>query len=368
MKKTISQILLILFITASMISLFIVKVEAEVEYEVGLNVSSATEGETFTVSLTLPEGAFGANCNVEVKYSDGTSTTVGTGGETGIAYIKGMEAMGYANSITFSAKVPGETKIIATSIVIVNEKNVFMKNGASVEETITIKAKEVKPEPNPEPEQDQKPNNEQQPTPNPNPAPDTTKPEQDDKKENNTNNTTNTAKENTVKENTTKENETTTPSFKDVSETVYAAKNCNVRSSCSTKNSKNKIGSLLKGQSVKRTGVEAEWSRIEFNGKTAYVATNLLTTEKPEENKVTNIVKNEVEDNKIQNEVENETANNTENLIENNEISEEELLNKIEQEIGVLPEVGNNIATILFVSISIIATIGIIRIQYKEKM
>ena len=44
-----------------------------------------------------------------------------------------------------------------------------------------------------------------------------------------------------------------------------------------------------------------------------------------------------------------------------------EILNQIEQDIGVLPEVGHNIATILFVIISILTLIIVMSLQYKAK-
>ena len=61
----------------------------------------------------------------------------------------------------------------------------------------------------------------------------------------------------------------------------------NVRSSYSTSSSV--IGSLDVGDSVKRTGLATKavngvtWSRVSYNGRTAYVSSSYLTTEKPEE-------------------------------------------------------------------------------------
>lgn len=74
--------------------------------------------------------------------------------------------------------------------------------------------------------------------------------------------------------------------FTDCNETMYATTTVNVRSSYST--SGNKLGSLAKAQSVKRTGIgtgaAAGWSRIEFNGKVAYVSSDYLSTTKPQVN------------------------------------------------------------------------------------
>ena len=74
--------------------------------------------------------------------------------------------------------------------------------------------------------------------------------------------------------------------FTDCSETMYATTTVNVRSSYSTNS--DKLGSLAKAQSVKRTGIgtgaAAGWSRIEFNGKVAYVSSDYLSTTKPQVN------------------------------------------------------------------------------------
>ena len=72
--------------------------------------------------------------------------------------------------------------------------------------------------------------------------------------------------------------------FTDCNETMYATTTVNVRSSYSTNS--DKLGSLTKAQSVKRTGIgtgaAAGWSRIEFNGKVAYVSSDYLSATKPQ--------------------------------------------------------------------------------------
>ena len=74
-----------------------------------------------------------------------------------------------------------------------------------------------------------------------------------------------------------------TYSFSEVSETVYATATVNVRSGFNT--SADKVGSLGRGQSVKRVGIgtgDAEgWSQVEFNGQTAYISSEYLSTVKP---------------------------------------------------------------------------------------
>lgn len=77
------------------------------------------------------------------------------------------------------------------------------------------------------------------------------------------------------------------PTFKNVNETVYVqTESVNVRGTWSASGGQD--GSLKKGDSVTRTGVSSEtingyvWSRINYNGKTAYVISSALTTKKIE--------------------------------------------------------------------------------------
>lgn len=84
-----------------------------------------------------------------------------------------------------------------------------------------------------------------------------------------------------------KNNTQTEPSFTKTNQTVYATGDVNVRSSYSTSSSS--VGSLKKGDSVTRIGVGSNgWSKVTFNGKTAYINSNYLTTTKPKEEKSTN--------------------------------------------------------------------------------
>ena len=88
---------------------------------------------------------------------------------------------------------------------------------------------------------------------------------------------------------TTAQEKTTAPQendslFTETDETLYATTTVNVRDTYST--SGNKLGSLTKAQSVTRTGIgtgdAAGWSRIEFNGKVAYVSSDYLSATKPQ--------------------------------------------------------------------------------------
>ena len=94
----------------------------------------------------------------------------------------------------------------------------------------------------------------------------------------------------------------TAPSFSSVNETVYCTNDgVNVRSSYSTSSSV--LGSLSKNESLKRTGVATKavngitWSKVTYNGQTAYVSSSYLTKTKPTttstENKTTDEKKND---------------------------------------------------------------------------
>lgn len=86
-----------------------------------------------------------------------------------------------------------------------------------------------------------------------------------------------------------------TPTFTEVNETVYATSSVNIRSSYST--SSNVVGSLDARDSVTRTGRGSNgWSRVSYNGQTAYISSNYLTTEKPEESNNKNLESLTIED------------------------------------------------------------------------
>ncbi len=78
---------------------------------------------------------------------------------------------------------------------------------------------------------------------------------------------------------------TALPEFEAVDETVYVrtkeGTSVNVRSSCTVQDASNILGSAADGTALRRTGAGSQWSRVEFNGQTAYVASAYLTDEKP---------------------------------------------------------------------------------------
>ena len=71
------------------------------------------------------------------------------------------------------------------------------------------------------------------------------------------------------------------PQVEEVNETVYAVAQVNVRSGPGFNYAV--VGKLHGGDQITRTGIGKHgWSRITFEGKTAYVANNYVTTDSPE--------------------------------------------------------------------------------------
>lgn len=113
------------------------------------------------------------------------------------------------------------------------------------------------------------------------------------------------------------------PTFTSTNETVYAKSKANIRSSYST--SSTKVGSLSEGDSVTRIGIGNNgWSKITYNGQTAYVSTSLLTKTKPEENNKNNQTTDNTTDNSEENNKPEETILQLDELkIENYELTPE---------------------------------------------
>src|SRR5574344_1329922 len=84
---------------------------------------------------------------------------------------------------------------------------------------------------------------------------------------------------------TNSENNTTSEAkYSNVNQKVYARVDTNVRESDST--SSKSLGMLQAGNEVTRIGVgDNGWSKVTYNGKTAYIYSNNLVTTKPEDTK-----------------------------------------------------------------------------------
>jgi len=361
----------------------------------GINCpTSVNEGEDFNVSLIIPESTvFGVQADVTLKLSDGTSTT-----QT-IIYMGGYGE----KSVTFNAKVAGQASVNVSNIIITDENSTIIEQGKTKSHSLTVMAKKVEtPSTNGgtanQPET-QVPENNTTNTGNENGSETNTTPKFTDvnevvytttkcnvRKSFSTNSEkiatlsknaklTRTGigdngwskvvyKEQTVyiyseylttlePDDSKEKDETEKPeekevAFKDTHENLYAKQNCNLRKSWSTDSEK--VGYLVKGQAVERTGyADNGWSRIIYNGQTVYVASRLLVVEKPEEDKKDENVTN------ITNTTNTTNLNVVNETNEPSELTEEEKLKRIAEEVGVLPEVGNNIANVIFVIVTMLA-------------
>lgn len=146
--------------------------------------------------------------------------------------------------------------------------------------------------------------------------------------------------------------------YEETGDTVYSTTSLNVRSAPGTASSA--IGRLKKGDEVTRIAVGSKgWDKIKYNGKTAYVMSKYLTTEKvekdedEEENTTNNTVSNNVVDNSVQ----------------NNTITDGEAYNKILDEVGVIPAVGKSFSSYAY-KVAIILSIGLVAfigLKIREK-
>lgn len=85
-----------------------------------------------------------------------------------------------------------------------------------------------------------------------------------------------------VQEEQTQEVEEPSLYIEEVSETVWATDAVNVRGAADA--FAGRVGGLGKGESIMRTGIcENGWSRVDYNGTTAYIHSDYLTTTEPDE-------------------------------------------------------------------------------------
>lgn len=146
---------------------------------------------------------------------------------------------------------------------------------------------------------------------------------------------------------------------REVKSTMYVdpeVSSCNVRNADSTK--AEIIGGLRSGNKVQVTGITSNgWYRIKYGSGVGYVYDEALTDEEPVENEVVN---NTTVNNTVNNVVENELENTTDNSFENE-------IDILENTIGVIPEVGNNITNVLFIVVTIISLGYVFYLSYKNR-
>lgn len=132
-------------------------------------------------------------------------------------------------------------------------------------------------------------------------------------------------------------------------ETMYVQERCNIRASYSVDS--DRVGGLDVGTEVTVVAEYSNgWYKINYDGKEAYIKAGILRSTKPE-----------IEEEKPEETQENTTepSQTVENVVDGSDdevnIEDAEMIN----EIGVLPEVGKNIADVFYVGIIVLA-IGLI--------
>ena len=214
---------------------------ASVSATVGKNSLNINDTTNLSITANGCAGVFTVKSSNSAVVSVSSSSTFVEGGTMETPIVLTAKGAGTA-TITISASDVTELELD------VNGNPVDFTGGTRV--TITVK----NPEPDSEPEQ--QPTQTPTPTPEPQPQPqETQKPKE--------------------------------PTFKQVNETVYVkTTSLNVRGTWSATGGQ--YGTLKKGDSVTRTGISSEtingyvWSRISYNGKTAYVISSALSTTKVE--------------------------------------------------------------------------------------
>lgn len=263
MKKNINKILFLILLF--FVILFCNTIVNAASFSASASKKTLTKGSTATVTITANDCAG----KFSITSSDSNVASISSSSE----WVESG-----SKSITITAKKEGTAKITVKAADVSDSSAQVVSGSKSI--NITVK--------NPETNNNSNNNN------------------------NSSNNTSNNSNSNNNPNNNSNNNETPTPTeptFTSTNETVYAKSKANIRSSYST--SSTKVGSLSEGDTVTRIGIGNNgWSKITYNGQTAYVSTSLLTKTKPEENNKNNET----------------TDNTTDNSEENNDKPEETIL------------------------------------------
>lgn len=263
MKKNVKKILFLILLF--FVILFCNTIVNAASFSASASKTTLTKGSTATLTITASDCAG----KFSITSSDSNVVSISSSSE----WVESG-----SKSITITAKKEGTAKITVKAADVSDSSAQVVSGSKSI--NITVK--------NPETNNNSNNNN------------------------NSSNNTSNNSNSNNNPNNNSNNNETPTPTeptFTSTNETVYAKSKANIRSSYST--SSTKVGSLSEGDTVTRIGIGNNgWSKITYNGQTAYVSTSLLTKTKPEENNKNNET----------------TDNTTDNSEENNDKPEETIL------------------------------------------
>ena len=227
MKKIIKSIFLIIFATVT-ISLFS-KVEAA-SATISANKTTATVGDSVKVTVTVNAAAW--NINVSGSASDSI-----------VGFNSDAENQTTTKTYSINTSKAGKYSVSISGDITDESKTTPDKINKSV--TVTVKAKSTSSSTN------------------------------NNSNSNSTSNSGSTKKE---------------PKFTSVNQTMYTTGEVNIRKSYSTSSAI--IKTVAKGTKVTRTGIATTktsdgitWSKVTYNGQTAYVSSSLLTATKPAEDK-----------------------------------------------------------------------------------
>lgn len=311
MKKVISIIIMIVLL----IGLSITNVQAA---SCAVNVSASNKtpkvGDTVTVTISFSQGVGSTKLNLKyntsvLKYKSSSNTwrASASGGSVTMEYLDTSYELPYKTirsmSATFEVIGEGSSNCSVSVSKMADANSNLLTPSINSSATITVKKEE--------------------------------KPNTNTNTDGNTNTNTNT---NSDSSSSGSNNNNKEPNFRNVNQKVYATSQVNIRKSWSTGSAQ--LGRLEKGDSITRTGIgDNGWSRVTYNGQTAYINSSYLTTTEPKDD-------DDDENNSVNNEETNDTNNtdaNEQNNTTNEVTNNEEANNEANNEVGNLENaVGNN--------------------------
>ena len=220
------------------------------------NDPTVESGGTVTINVTSQEVVYGYK--ISISSNSGLTFNSVSGGEPKGSTVSNVSLYGTQSLATYTFTAPEVTQDTTYTVTFLGEGIILdstansLAPSSSATATVTVKAKQTS-------------SGGGSTTGNNN----TQTPEQP-------NNTTST-EPNT----STTKNE---PTFTETNQTVYVhnTESVNVRSGPGT--SYSSLGRLAKNTAITRTGIGSNgWSRVSYNGQTAYISSSYLTTTKPEE-------------------------------------------------------------------------------------
>ena len=221
------------------------------------NDPTVESGGTVTINVTSQEVVYGYK--ISISSNSGLTFKSVSGGEPKGSTVSNVSLSGTQSLATYTFTAPEVTQDTTYTVTFLGEGIILdstansLAPSSSATATVTVKAKQTSSEggttTGDNEGETQKPE-----------TPSTTTP---------SNNNTSTKNE---------------PTFSDVNQTVYVhnTDSVNVRSGPGT--SYSSLGRLARNTAITRTGVGSNgWSRVNYNGQTAYISSSYLTTTKPEE-------------------------------------------------------------------------------------